>query len=255
MKPDKSERIQFATEIRAITAEGGQLRKIVGRPAVFNALSEDLGGFREIIKPGAFKKTLSERNVKSLWNHDSNYVLGSVKSGTLSVREDEEGLFFEATPPDATWARDMMVSIDRGDVDQMSFGFRTINDEWAFQTIDGEEILIRMLLECELYEVSPVTFPAYPDTSVGLRSVSLRDRFGTDDRATIAAAIAASAGNPADTTRASKPDGNTEPPLVAPGSDDGKHSAARGKEEDPDYAAQRRIDEIRASLAKEGVTK
>jgi hypothetical protein len=83
------------------------------------------------------------------------------------MSEDDHGLKIEIDPPDAQWARDLMTSIERGDVDQMSFGFRTITDSW--QLVDGEDI--RTLIEVKLFDVSPVTFPAYPDTEVGLRSL------------------------------------------------------------------------------------
>ena len=185
----QTERLRFATELRTVGAaqEDGKIeaRKIVGKPAVFGVLSEDLGGFRERILPGAFTKTIQEENCKSLWNHDPNYVFGSRKAGTLDVRESEFGLEFETTPPDTSWARDFMASIERGDVDQMSFMFRTIKDRWI---IDENDEVIRELVEVRLFEVSPVTFPAYPQTSVSLRSV-----FNTDDRNAVAAAIAKAA--------------------------------------------------------------
>lgn len=161
----KHDILSFPVELRN---EGEEERKIVGRPAVFNQLSQNLGGFRERILPGAFTKTLEESNVKALWNHDNNYVLGSVRSGTLRITEDTEGLSFEATPPDTQWARDFMQSVERGDVDQMSFRFRSIRDRW---TKDEENNLIRELVEVQLIEVSPVTFPAYPQTSVDLREM------------------------------------------------------------------------------------
>lgn len=153
-------------ELRAITDDKG-LRHIVGYAAVFNSLSEDLGGFREKIDPGAFAKTIGADDVRALWNHDSNYVLGRNKSGTLTISEDQRGLQIDCVPPDAQWAKDLMISIDRGDVDQMSFGFRTIAQRWEGEY--PEEI--RTLMEVQLYDVSPVTFPAYPDTEVGLRSL------------------------------------------------------------------------------------
>ena len=154
------------TELRAIEGENG-LRKISGYAAVFEKLSEDLGYFREKIQPGAFKNTIKADDIRALWNHDSNYILGRNRSGTLSLSEDDHGLKIEIDPPDAQWARDLMTSIERGDVDQMSFGFRTITDSW--QLVDGEDI--RTLIEVKLFDVSPVTFPAYPDTEVGLRSL------------------------------------------------------------------------------------
>jgi len=153
-------------ELRMI---GEDKKKIVGHAAVFNELSEDLGGFREKIAPGAFRKTLQEADIRALWNHDPNYVLGRNKSGTLKLEEDEKGLAIEIDPPDTTWACDLMISIERGDISQMSFGFRTIKDDFEKEG----DTLIRILREVELFDVSPVTYPAYPQTDVQMRK--LRD--------------------------------------------------------------------------------
>ena len=142
--------------------------KIVGYSALFNSLSEDLGGFREKIAPGAFKKSIEAGDdVRALMNHDSNYVLGRNKSGTLLLTEDERGLKINVDPPDTQWARDLMTSMKRGDISQMSFGFRVLNDTW--ETINGEDI--RTLNEVELFDVSVVTYPAYTQTSASVRSI------------------------------------------------------------------------------------
>lgn len=163
---DKKEIRNFtASEIRAITAEDGQ-KKIEGYAAVFNQLSEDLGGFREMIKPGAFTKTLKTADVRALWDHNADFPLGRLKAGTLDLSEDSKGLKFTIVPPDTQYARDLLVSIERGDVDQMSFGFFTVTDEWNQQ----DKEYIRTLIEVELFDVSPVTFPAYPQTSAAVRS-------------------------------------------------------------------------------------
>lgn len=146
--------------------EDGEKPKIRGYASVFNQKSDDLGGFREIVKPGAFKKTIQESDIRALFNHDPNYVLGRKKTGTLVLDEDEHGLRIEVDPPDTQWARDLLTSIRRGDIDQMSFGFKTINDVWEKR--DGENI--RLLTEARLFDISPVTFPAYPQTSVAVRS-------------------------------------------------------------------------------------
>lgn len=153
-------------EIRAVS-DGDEARKIAGTAAVFNELSLDLGGFRERILPGAFAKTLEEGSTKkAYWNHNSDRVLGSTKSGTLMLEERDNGLYFEITPPE--WASEHMESIERGDVDQMSFGFRTVKDRW-FKDEDGR--VIRDLVEVQLFEVSPVAMPAYPQTDAQVRSV------------------------------------------------------------------------------------
>lgn len=157
------ERRTFLIEFRA---DGDGQPEIAGHAAVFNELSEDLGGFYERIQPGAFASTLQSADVRALWNHNPDYPLGRMKAGTLALAEDEHGLAFTIQPPETQYARDLLVSMRRGDVDQMSFGFRTIRDRWE-QT--GGQI-IRTLLEVELFDVSPVTYPAYPQTSAQVRS-------------------------------------------------------------------------------------
>jgi len=167
MSDNKIERRFYPiTDIEVRRVEG-ELPKLVGYAAVFDSLSEDLGGFREKISAGTFKKSIRRHDIRALWNHDPNYVLGRKKSKTLKLKEDEHGLKMTVVPPDTQWARDLLTSIERGDVDQMSFGFRTIIDEWEQK---GKEN-IRTLKEVELVDVSPVTYPAYTDTSIALRSL------------------------------------------------------------------------------------
>lgn len=141
--------------------------KIVGHAAVFNTISENLGWFREIIRPGAFDGVL-ENDVRALFNHDSNKVLGRTKSGTLTLEVDEKGLRYVINPPDTTIAKDLMKSIERGDINQSSFGFIVEKDEWEEQE-NGEDLRIIHKVK-RLFDVSPVTFPAYPDTDVAKRS-------------------------------------------------------------------------------------
>lgn len=168
------------TELR-VQRDAGRPPQIVGYAAVFNSWSEDLGGFREKIAPGAFRATLANgADVRALYNHDPNFVLGRTKSATLELSEDKKGLRIVNTPPDTQWARDLQVSIDRGDVDQMSFGFVTRSDQWDEDKDSGK--VTRTLLEVDLVDVSPVTFPAYPDTEVAVRSM---DAWKTTTTATI----------------------------------------------------------------------
>jgi HK97 family phage prohead protease len=154
----------YPAEIRASIGE--EKRQIVGKAVVYNSLSHDLGGFREMILPGAFNKTLSEESAKkAYWNHNSDRVLGSTKSGTLRLEDRTDGLYFEIDPPD--WAEEHLESIKRGDVDQMSFGFRTIKDSWE----EHDGYIIRKLHEVQLFEVSPVAMPAYPQTDAQARAI------------------------------------------------------------------------------------
>jgi len=164
-EPEIERRNVDLTEFRLIDEEG-QKPRIVGHAAVFNKLSEPMWGFREQIAPEAFKKSLGRDDIRALFNHDANYVLGRNKAKTLTLNEDDQGLAIEIDPPDTQWARDLQESIRRGDISQMSFGFIAVKDEWLHEK--GKES-IRTLLEVKLFDVSPVTFPAYPQTSVKVR--------------------------------------------------------------------------------------
>lgn len=145
-------------------------KAIVGYAAVFNSPSEMLyGSFREAIVPGAFVQSLMENDIRALFDHNSGYVLGRNKAGTLSLTEDERGLRVEIDPPDTQWAQDLMVSVERGDISQMSFGFNVRTEEWQRQA-DGTEL--RILKNIDLQEVSIVAFPAYQQTSVNVRNLS-----------------------------------------------------------------------------------
>ena len=147
-------------------ADEGDGPRVTGYAAVFDQWSENLGGFREKIEPGAFAGAVGG-DVRALWNHNADYVLGRTASGTLRLSEDDHGLAFEVDPPDAQWARDALATMRRGDVNQMSFGFETVRDHWE-QGEDGEAK--RTLLEVRLHDVSPVTFPAYPQTNAQVRA-------------------------------------------------------------------------------------
>ena len=133
-----------------------------GYAALFDSRSENLGGFTEVIKPGAFRSSLRSRNdVKLLWNHDTGAVLGSTRSGTLSLIEDERGLKVSATLPNTSYGRDARELIARGDVTGFSFGFSMPargGDQW---NEDGTE---RVLKSVRLHEVSLTAFPAYRQT-------------------------------------------------------------------------------------------
>jgi HK97 family phage prohead protease len=161
-------------ETRTITLRAEDIKadeKIYAKIASFNSLSQDLWGFYEQIAPGAFKKTLQEADIRALQNHNENYVLGRTKSGTIKLEEREDGLYMECTPPDTQWARDLMVSIKRGDIDQCSFGFRMVKDVYN----EEEGRVVRTLQEVELYDVSIVTYPAYLNTSAMVRSLNRSD--------------------------------------------------------------------------------
>jgi len=165
MKGRETRTLDGGLELRAGPA--GASPMIRGYAAVFDSESEPIGfgGFTEIVKPGAFAKSLQESDIRALWNHDPAQVLGRTTAGTLRLSEDAHGLAVEIDPP--AWAAPFVESIRRGDVSQMSFGFQTVKDRFS-TTSDG--ITIRELIEVKLYDVSPVAFPAYEGTSVEARS-------------------------------------------------------------------------------------
>lgn len=146
---------------------------LVGYASVFNTEAVIAGLFRERIAPGAFTKAIKEDDVRALFNHDPNFVLGRTTSGTLSLSEDEKGLRYEAEPPDTQWARDLMVSIERGDVSQSSFGFQVVREEWR-EPENRAELPLRTILEARLFDVSPVTYPAYEETSAEARDAAAK---------------------------------------------------------------------------------
>jgi HK97 family phage prohead protease len=143
--------------------------KIRGYAAKFEKLSQDLGGFKEKIQRGAFTKSIRDSVVKALWNHNSDFVLGSTRNGSLKLWEDEVGLRFELETPVTTWGKDAMESIKRGDVDGVSFGF-SINKDGEKWEEDDKKSIIRTLTDVRLFEISPTPFPAYLQTNVAVRS-------------------------------------------------------------------------------------
>ncbi|MGD9879016.1 MAG: HK97 family phage prohead protease [Hyphomicrobiaceae bacterium] len=166
-----TERRAFTADVLKIEARAEGKRTLVGHAAVFNQLSEDLGGFREQITPGAFIEAIEKDDVRALFNHDPNFVLGRNRSKTLELTEDARGLAIEIDLPDTPTIRDLVVApIERGDVSQMSFAFsvRPGGQDWAK---DDEGRVIRTLKKLRLFDVSPVTYPAYPQTDVAARAL------------------------------------------------------------------------------------
>lgn len=154
---------------------------IEGHAAVFDSWSETLGGifpFKEKVRKGAFAESIGRDDIRALFNHDPNYVLGRNRAGTLELVEDDVGLRVRITPPDTSWARDITTSIRRGDISQMSIGFVVEDDEWSSK--DG--IDTRELKKVRLFDVSPVTFPAYTATDVGVRAMQEYDVYKTEQR-------------------------------------------------------------------------
>ena len=176
---------RFSSEIR-FQSEG---KKIVGYAAKFSPMrSQDLGGFVEQIHPEAFTRSINEgADVRALIDHNPSLILGRTISGTLNLRIDGTGLLVEITPPDTSYANDLMVSLARGDITQMSFAFVTKRDSWDKE----DRVNVRTLLDVELHDVSAVTYPAYLDTEVGLRSLSAYTQLRVDQINAVQELIAA----------------------------------------------------------------
>ena len=149
----------------------GEPAKIRGMAAVYNRHSQDLGGFREVIAPGAFTKVLEDlqgrSDVVALWNHDPIQLLGRTSSGTVKLAETDSGLSYEIDPPDTTLARDLMTMVRRGDVFGSSFAFVVGEETWG-EDEDGPVRTVRSV--ARLADVSLVTNPAYLDSEVAVRS-------------------------------------------------------------------------------------
>jgi len=161
----KNEGIEIRSFRAKFNQDDGEKPKIVGTAAVFDELSDDLGGFREIIHKGAFGELISSNDVFALINHDPNLILGRNKSGTLTLKEDKDGLKFEIDPPDTSYANDLLVSMQRGDIDKCSFAFVVDKDEWENE--NGMDIR-HVYKFSELWDVSVVTYPAFPQTKAEL---------------------------------------------------------------------------------------
>jgi len=175
----------FLSEVRAAPTEKGTIR-FEGYAAKFNVWSQNLGGFREMIMPGAFADSISRGDdVRFLMNHDPNYVGGRTASGTLKLSEDDTGLHFECDAPDVEWTRALKISVERGDINQCSFCFRLNDigdDEWHWARERGQ-LDERIIHRAELMDVSIVTFPAYLDTEASARSAHDAARAAEKERA------------------------------------------------------------------------
>lgn len=137
---------------------------VVGYAYLFNVRSEDLGGFREMVAAGAGRESAAEDDIRALVNHDSNLILGRNRAGTLRLSEDSTGLEYEILADERqSYVRDLLISLERGDVSQSSFGFRVSGsgDEWIR---DADGFPLRIVREMRLFDVSPVTYPAYPSS-------------------------------------------------------------------------------------------
>lgn len=166
---NKNEIRNINIDISHIEKRDDSQDKLSGYAIVFNSLSEPIFGlFKERIMHGALERTLKQDDQLCLWGHDSKYVVGRKSANTLDLIVDEKGLYFEVTPPKAGWARDLVESVHRGDIKQMSFGFNVYDERWLQdkETIKEHGMPIREILGLDLYEISIVSFPAYTQSSV-----------------------------------------------------------------------------------------
>lgn len=172
MKKKIETRIYPVTEFRIKKNDDGA-DILEGYSAVFDSPSENMGWgdfeVREYIAPGAFTNALKKSDCRALFNHDPNFVLGRESAKTLTLVQDERGLKSTILLPDTTFAKDLAVSVERGDIKEQSFAFIVAKDQWEEDR--DNKIATRTILEIkELFDVSPVTYPAYPDTDIAKRS-------------------------------------------------------------------------------------
>lgn len=149
---------------------------LTGYAAVFNRLSQNLGGFVERVDPAAFSKSIGDAvPVMARYNHDDNYLLGTTEGGTLALSVDGTGLRYTVQLPDTQAGRDVAALALRGDLRHSSFAFETLSDDWD---VTEQGFPLRTLLSARLIDVAPVNNPAYRDTTAGVRSLS--ERIGVD---------------------------------------------------------------------------
>jgi Escherichia/Staphylococcus phage prohead protease len=172
MKNKIERRIFKAQEFRVKKNDDGE-NILEGYSAVFDLASDNLGWgdweVREFIAPGAFTEALKKSDCRALFNHDPNFVLGRESAKTLTLVQDERGLKSTIILPDTTVAKDLAVSVERGDIKEQSFAFIVLKDAWEEDRENKKSV--RTILEIkELLDISPVTYPAYPDTDIAKRS-------------------------------------------------------------------------------------
>lgn len=171
------------SELFAITE--GDRTIFRGYAAKFGTFSEDLGGFRTTIAPGAFDRVVSLADTRLLINHDPNLLMGRTSNGTLKLSADAVGLHFEGVPPTTDLTAHYAELIRRGDMDGCSFSCDVDIDQWDWS---GETPIRTIQSVSALYDVGPVTFPAFADTSVGASQFALESaRRAESDRLEAAA--------------------------------------------------------------------
>lgn len=172
-------------QLRAAATEG---RKVIeGYAAMYETetqIGPDSWGFREVLAKGCFDAAIGRDDVRALFNHNPDVILGRTKSKTLRLMSDDTGLRYEIDPPNTSQANDLIESIARGDISGSSFSFIATREEWVYPEKGSNDLPLRRVLECELYDVAPVVFPAYEDTTVEMASRAARQK--ADERRTAA---------------------------------------------------------------------
>ncbi len=170
-------------EVRQPSSDGEPIG-FKGHAAVFNSktwIGSRSFGFWEQVAPGAFRKTISEHDVRFLIDHIPRLILSRNRAGTLRLAEDDVGLLTDADMDPTSYGRDLAISLANGTINQMSFSFEPIKEEWEILD-DGSEL--RTLKEVKLWDVSAVTYAAYEDTDASLRNLGLEilsERMGLED--------------------------------------------------------------------------
>lgn len=164
-----------APELREATGDSpGGVRYYA---VVYDSLSVDMGGWRERIAPGAFEDSLHEDDIRAMVNHDRAKVIArrSVDLGidTLQITDDERGVLFDIpTLPNTTAARDLVEDLKVRNITGASFGFFTVEDSWDWEGTAEDGIYVRTVVKARMFEGSPVSFPAYPETVAEARSIA-----------------------------------------------------------------------------------
>ncbi|WP_256993131.1 HK97 family phage prohead protease [Paenibacillus sp. SSG-1] len=176
MKKETKEIRALPVQIQIREADGDESARTIAGAIKYDTDSAEMRDywgdtFIEQIAAGAFDESLKTRGVVGLWSHDTSQVLGNTKSGTLRIDSTPTELRFELDLPNTTIGNDTWESIRRGDVDGVSFGMSVTKDKWSSEDREGGKVYKRSILNAELFEISPVAFPAYPANEVSARSL------------------------------------------------------------------------------------
>jgi hypothetical protein len=158
-------------ELREVNKPGFLKKGLRGYAIVYGVESRDMGGWKEIIARGAMTESLTKGNdVRLLYQHDSKQPMARESSGTLTLREDDTGILFEADLTDTTLNRDVLANIEARNLDAMSFGmpYASVTAKWERSA--NQKYDVRTVTKADFVEISVVTWAAYEDTSVAARA-------------------------------------------------------------------------------------